>query len=231
MNYLKIANSWGMWLAVLPGIALIVFQAILFMKKAFSSGNEMGMSRATLMAGLNAGLISSIGPSFAILIGMMALVVNMGAPFAWMRLSYIGSIMYELLGADMGAMAVGTHLGNPNFGVLAFTSAVWTETLGALGWLIVVAVATPKLEVLRLKMAGGKEAFLPVLTIAAMLGAFSYMAGKDLLIGHGSTVAVLVGMVSMMLLLKIAHKFKQRWLIQWSLGFAMLIGMFVGALF
>lgn len=136
--------------------------------------------------------------------------------------------MYELLAADMGAQAVGTTLGAANFGELAFASAVWTQTLGAIGWLVIVAVAAHKLEIVRVKLAGGKMGFLPLLTIAAMLGAFAYQASSRLLSGGGSTVAVIVGMLAMMAFVKIAHRFKKGWLLQWSLGFAMLLGMFAG---
>ncbi|MFW6150684.1 MAG: DUF5058 family protein [Chloroflexota bacterium] len=228
MDYLDIANSGLMWLACVPGVALIIFQALIFMKMAYKNGQQMGMDRAMLNVGMRAGLISAIGPSFAILIGMMALILNMGAPFSWMRLSYIGSIMYELLAADMGAQAVGTTLGAADFGKVAFASAVWTQTLGAIGWLVIVAVAAHKLEIIRVKLAGGKVRFLPLLSVAAMLGAFAYQASSRLLQGGGSMVAVIVGMAFMMFFVKIAHRYKQGWLLQWSLGFAMLLGMFAG---
>lgn len=231
MEYLEIANSGMMWLVCLPGVALIVFQAIIFMRMAYRHGQQMGVSKDVLNISLKAGLISAIGPSFAILIGMMALIVNIGAPFAWMRLSYIGSIMYELLAADCGAQAVGTTLGASDFGELAFSSAVWTQTLGAIGWLVLVALVAHKLEFVRLRLAGGKMGFLPILTVAAMLGAFSYQASSRLLKGGGSTVAVIVGMAFMMFFVKLAHKYNKGWLLQWSLGFSMLIGMFAGGLF
>jgi len=231
MEYLKIANSLGMWVACSLGVALVLFQAIKFMKMAFKSGQEMGMKKETLMSGFRASLISSIGPSIAILIGMLALIINVGAPFAWMRLSFIGSVMYELMGANFGAMAVGTELGAPGFNDLAFSSAVWTQTTGAIGWLIVCALATHRLEFIRKKIAGKKVKYLPILTIAAMLGAFSYMTSQHLVKGHGSTVSVLVGMVSMIFCLKISDKLKAHWIKEWSLGFSMIIGMFVGSLF
>jgi len=229
MGYLEIANSPWMWLACIPGVALVLFQATLFMRMAFKRGREMGMERSILTTGFKVGLISAIGPAFAILIGMMALIVNVGAPFAWLRLSYIGSIMYELMGANFGAMAVGTELGAADFGQLAFASAVWCQTLGALGWLIVCAIVTHKLEFVRIKMAGGKMLFLPILTAACMIGAFSYLSSARLIRGGGSTVAVLVGMVCMMLFIKLSRKLHQAWLLHWSLGFSMIIGMFVGA--
>lgn len=230
MAYLSLANSAGMWVACILPVGALMAMCVIFFRKAMSSGREMGMSRATLMAGFNAALISSVGPSLAIVIGMLALVVNMGAPFAWLRLSYIGSIMYELMMAEFGAQAVGTHLGAANFGELAFANGVWIETVCSVGWLVVAAVATPHLETLRKKLAGGNIAFLPILTSACMLGAFSYLSASKILAGHGSTVAWIVGAACMMALLLISRKLKKTWIAEWSLGVAMLIAMCVGAL-
>lgn len=231
MDYLKIANSPGMWIACIIPLVLLWFQALKFMSMAFKTGKKMGMERETLISGLRAGLISSIGPSCAILIGMMALIVNMGGPFSWMRLSYIGSIMYELMAANFGAMAVGTKLGAPEFGKLAFSNAVWVQTIGALGWLVVCLFLTHKLELVRTKIAGGKIEFLPTLTAAAMLGAFAYMCAPNLLAGNGSAISLIIGMLSMIFFIKFSDKLHIKWIKEWSLGFAMLIGMFAGTIF
>ena len=231
MSYLKIANGLGMWVACSFGVVLVLFQAIKFMKMAFVTGQEMGMKKEILMSGFRAAFISSIGPSIAILIGMVALIINVGAPFAWMRLSFIGSVMYELMGANFGAMAVGTELGSPEFNDLAFSSAVWTQTSGAIGWLIVCALVTHKLEFIRKKLAGKKVKYLPILTIAAMLGAFSYMTSQRLIKGGGSTIAVIVGMGVMIFCLKISDKLKAHWIKEWSLGISMICGMIAGSLF
>jgi len=50
--------------------------------------------------------------------------------------------------------------------------------LGTCGWLIVSALFTHKLETVRMKIVGGKEALLPVFTICAILGAFGYNVAK-----------------------------------------------------
>lgn len=230
MGYLALANSGGMWVACILPVGILMIMCVIFFKKAMSAGQEMGMTRVTLMAGLNGALISSIGPSLAIVIGMLALVVNMGAPFAWLRLSYIGSLMYELMMADFGARAVGTTLGAANYSQLAFASGVWTETVCALGWMVVAAIATPHLETLRKKLAGEDMSFLPILTSACMLGAFAYFGASKVLAGHGSTVAWIAGAACMVVILLISRKLKKTWIAEWSLGVAMLIAMCIGAL-
>ena len=55
-------------------------------------------------------MISSIGPSVVILVTMISLLVTMGAPVAWMRLSFIGSVNYEAMAAGFGAQAMGKTL-------------------------------------------------------------------------------------------------------------------------
>jgi len=230
MEYLSLANSAGMWVACILPVGVLILLCVIFYRKAMASGREMGMTRETLMVGFNAALISSIGPSLAIVIGMLALVVNMGAPFAWLRLSYIGSIMYELMMADFGAQAVGTTLGAADFGQKAFANGVWIETVCSLGWIAVAAVATPRLEVLRKKMAGGNIAFLPILTSACMLGAFAYLSASKILAGHGSTWAWIIGAVCMTSLLVISRKMKKTWIAEWSLGVSMLVAMCIAAL-
>ena len=51
--------------------------------------------------------ITSNGPSIVILSGMLSLVITVGGPMAWMRLSLIGSVMFESIACVLGAMIMG----------------------------------------------------------------------------------------------------------------------------
>lgn len=44
MSYLEIANSTGMWLVCSVIIFVVIFQAAVFMRKAYKTGKEMGLS-------------------------------------------------------------------------------------------------------------------------------------------------------------------------------------------
>ncbi|KUK66590.1 MAG: Uncharacterized protein XD85_0112 [Parcubacteria bacterium 34_609] len=231
MDYLEIANSPVMWVCCAPGVIIVLFEAIKFMRLSRKAGKDMGIDPEVITRGVRAAAISSIGPSLAIVIGMLALIVCIGAPFAWFRLSFVGSVMYELMAANFAAMGVGTKLGAPDFGPLAFSAALWVMPLGALGWMIVGAALTHKLEFIRLKLAGGKIAFLPVLTSAAMLGVFAKMGSGELIAGGGRTIAFIIGLVCMIAFLRLADAINKKWIKEWSLGFSMLIGMFVAATF
>jgi hypothetical protein len=129
-----------MWIACSFIVVSVVLQAVVFMKKAYGAGTEMGLEKKQMRSALRSGAISSIGPAFAIVIAMISLIVSVGSPFAWMRLSVIGSVPFELMAAQTGASALGLTLGGEGYNAVAFANSVWTCTLGASGWLIICAL-------------------------------------------------------------------------------------------
>jgi len=229
-SYLEIANSAGMWLVCGIVVAWVFLQAIIFTKKAFEIGPKIGLSKKQLRLAFESAVISAIGPSLAILIGALALIYAMGGPIAWMRLSVIGSVMYELMAANFGAQAMGTELGGPGFNEIVYANGVWTMTLGCLGWLVFTGAATHKLETIRLKLAGGKIELVGAIAVGAMLGAFAKLTADHLVkLGKPATAAI-VGMIVMIVLFKLSDKLRSRHLKEFSLAISMLTGMFIAAL-
>jgi hypothetical protein len=223
MHYLEIANSPGMWVASSIVVVVIIVQAFVFMRKAYKTGLEMGISREAMQKAMRAGFISSIGPSLAVGLTLISLMVPMGSPYAWMRLSIIGSIPYELMAASTGAQVMGVELGGEGYDIYALSISMWTATIAAGGWLILCAFMIPKFETLRLKIVRGREELLPILTISALLAGFSYFTMPYLIAGGPSTIAAVTGGVVMTVLALISLKVK--WLKEWALGIAMIIGM------
>lgn len=96
----------------------------------------MGLTEQQMKGAIKSSAITSIGPSIVILSGMLSLLVSVGAPMAWMRLSFIGSVMFESMAAGFGTASVGVKLGADEMTELAFAMAVWTMILGSIGWII-----------------------------------------------------------------------------------------------
>lgn len=229
-NYLDVANSLGFWIIALIMIAIVVFQSVVFMQKAFKGGRALGLSEKQLTSSVRSAIITSLGPSFAVLIGLVALMSIIGAPMAWMRLSVIGAVMFETLAAGYGAEAIGLKLGSSDLGLLGLSSTFWVMCLGSIGWLIITGLFTHKLEQLRTYVVRGKEALLPVVSIGAVLGAFAYQVSKFVVkIGPGSLAALVSG-VAMVVFHLMAKNSKFAWLKEWSLGFAMVLGMLSAAM-
>lgn len=228
-DYLGIANSSIMWLAVIPMVALVFVQAFLFTRKALKTGKEIGLSDKQLKAAFRSGAISAVGPSFAVLVGMIALLAAMGAPYAWLRLSVIGSVSYELMAAEFAAQAMGASL-SKGMNAMAFANAIFVAGIGCTGWLIITGLFTPQLEKVRLKLAGGRAELLPIITITASVGAFSKLVGDYAIRLDETTIATVFGGITMGVVLTIAEKRNLQWLREWSLAISMFAGMLVAML-
>lgn len=225
MEYLKIANSPIMWLVCGLGVGIVLVQSILFLRKSIAASTQLGITGAQLKSAVKASSISAIGPSLVILAGMISLLVTMGGPIAWMRLSYIGSVQFELMSAEYGAQAMGVSLDSPDMNALAFTNGVWVMALGSFGWVLFTGLCTHKMDKFRNVLAGGRKAFLPILSVAAMLGAFGYLASDRIMRFDQGSVSCIAGFVIMAVIVMINRKLQKQWLKEWAMCIAMFGGM------
>jgi hypothetical protein len=230
MDYMQIANSVPMWIAAGLAVGLVLFQASIFVKKSYSTGKEMGITEGQMKSAMRSSLITSIGPSLVILTGVLALLVTVGGPMSWMRLSFIGSIMFELMAVGVGTEAVGVQLGVDQVTNLAFASAVWTMILGSLGWIIVATLGADKMDRLQSKVSKGDPMLVKVISISAMLGAFGSMVSTHLIALNRNTVAAVAGGLIMAIVITIGDKKNISWLKEWGLAMALFGGMIVAAL-
>ena len=228
LAYMGVANSPWMWLASVPVVVVVLLQAGLFLRRAWEVGEDVGLSDEQLKSGLRTGVISAIGPAIAVLAGMLALIATVGGPIAWMRLSVIGSVAFELPAAELGLAQFGYGLGDSRITETAYATAVWSMILGGTGWLLVSAFGTPYMETVRQKIGGGSENLIPVISSAAMLGAFAYFLTGEIPAGTPETGSVAVGGLVMLGLLRLADERDIQWLREWALGTAMVVGLFVG---
>ena len=105
-----IANGAGMWLAVIPTVIMLCLQAIIFIRHAIKHGELAGLTKDDINTAIKAGTICTIGPGMSMFTVMVAFMDLVGAPYAWLRLSIIGTITTEMLGATAGATALGLLL-------------------------------------------------------------------------------------------------------------------------
>lgn len=230
MNYLEIANSPLMWLSCGLCVGLVLFQSALFVKKSLSTGKEMEITELQFKSAIKSSFTSSIGPSLAILAGMVSLLVAMGGPISWFRLSYIGSVAYELMAAGFGADAIGVTLGGADMNAVAFANGVWTMTLGSIGWVAFTALATPKMDKFRYVLAGGKKAMLPIVSAGAMCGAFAYLSLDRVFRFDNQTVAAFVGFGVMAVFMLYNKKLQKQWVKEWAFTISMFVGMIVSVM-
>lgn len=229
-DYLEVANSLPFWIIAIIMLSIVIFQSAIFMKKAFSTGKKIGITDKQFKIAIRSSIITSFGPSFAVLIGLVALISLIGSPMAYMRLGVIGAVMFETLAVDVGAQAVGVVANTSEFGLYAFSNVMWTMCLASIGWLLIAGLFTPKLDNMRNKLVGDKVYLLPVLSTAAILGAFGYQVANFVVTLSPSTIAVIVSAITIVIINLISDKFKINFLKEWALGLSMVLGMFSAVL-
>ena len=228
---LKTANSLPLWIISALVISIVVFQAIVFIRLAAKTAPAVGMSGREVKSAIRTGAISSLGPSFAIVIVAISLLALIGSPVTLMRIGIIGSAPTEMIGASMGAEAAGVELGSADFTEQAFTTAVWVMCLGGMGWLLVTAIFTKSLGKMQTKIASKGEksvTLLQMVSTAAMIGAFSYLGSSQMIAGISEALVLFVAFLIMPVILWASRKFKMNWIREWSLGLVIVVGISVG---
>lgn len=224
-NYLDVANSGWMWLAAGLAVAIVIFQALLFARKSYLTGLEIGLTKEQMNGAIKSSVITAVGPSIVILSTMIALLVSLGGPISWMRLSFIGSAMFEMMSASFGTQAVGVTFGSDPMTETAFANAVWTMTLGALGWIIFATVSADKMDRVQKKFSGSDTKLMGAIAAGAILAAFGANSAVHLVALNKNTVACVAGGVVMLILGTMADRKNIKWLREWCLFFALMGGM------
>ena len=223
MDYLSIANSVPMWLCVIPPISIVIIQAIIFAKKAYSSGLEIGMTKEQLNSAIRASAVSSFGPSVVILSGMLALLLLVGGPMAWMRLAYIGNVIFESLAFNFGMTASGST--PDSITPQAFTNGIWVMVLGSIGWIVCSVLFTDKMDKVQDKLSGGDPKMMSLIASGAMIGGLGSLATGYVVQFNANTSATLVGAVIMVAICAYNASRKIGWLQEWSLTIGLIGGM------
>ncbi|MEG0091437.1 MAG: DUF5058 family protein, partial [Oscillospiraceae bacterium] len=172
-EYMKIANSPIMWIACGIPLVWVAIQALVFYKRSYSDGTKIGISKSQISHATKSAVIASVGPCFVMLTTMLSLMLYVGAPLAWLRVDFIGSVSYELTGAQLTADAMGIELGgagmNPDF----LCAAAIVMSAGCLPWIIFTVFFADKMEKVNMVMAGGNKALIPALGTGAIIGCYS----------------------------------------------------------
>ena len=222
----QVSNSPILW--GLTGITVMVsvVQTLLYMKQCKKATVMANLDKNLPKKAFKIGLVSAIGPAVGVFIIMVGLMANIGGPMAWLRLSIIGSAPTELTAANIGAEACGVPFRTEGYNLTCLAVSYFTMALNGAGWLLFTGLATPSLEKMRNKAAGGDLKWLGVLSAACSLGIFGFLNANNMLKGLDYTGAVIAGALSMVLMVKTVCK-KIPKLQEYTLGIAMVIGIVV----
>ena len=229
MDALQIANSLPMWIACGVAVVLVIVQALIFIKKAIDAAPKVGVTKEQVNKAIKSSALTSIGPSIVVLSGMLSLLVTVGGPMGWMRLSFIGSVMFESIAAGIGTGSVGVQLGVDTMTPLALTMAVWTMIIGSVGWIIFSTFAADKMDKIQAKLAGSNPAGLAIISTAAIIGVFSAMVSQKLVALDKNALATVLGAALMFVMMQLTKSEKYAKLREWNLTISILVAMAITA--
>ncbi len=234
MDYKVLANSWPLWLAVIPVALIEIYQAYMFAKRSREAGPAVGLSKKEADEAFKVGMRSAIGPALGVFAVMLGLMAAIGAPLAWQRLSIIGAAPTELAAATMAAKAQGVELGSEGYSAINFANAAWVMALNGSAWLLTSGLFADKLDKVSKRAMGNNAKTLGIFTIAATTGAFSYMCFSQVITGldpaKREVLASAVASFFIMIVLERIAKNHPK-LGEWTLGIAMFSGMAIAVIF
>jgi hypothetical protein len=227
MTAMEIANSAPMWIACGIAVLWVVLQAVLFARKAYQAGPKVGLSKERMNKALKSSAITSIGPSIVILSGMLSLLITVGGPIGWMRLSMIGSVMFESIAAGIGTNVVGVVLGTDTMTNEALGMALWTMVLCSIGWVIFATFSANRMDKIQNKISGGDTGKLIAISTSAVIGVFSAMSAQHLVKLNKNSIACILGALIMLGMMEVSKKVPA--LKEWNLTISILGAMIITA--
>lgn len=228
----ELAYSPALWLVAAAAIGLVLFLATYYLIKGIKVAKTMGITNAQIKDAMKTSAITSVGPSVVIMISMVSLLVMVGAPTAWMRLSVIGDIAQELMAVGFATDAYGLTATAGAITPEILQIAVFCMAAACTGYILVPVFFCTSFDKIMQKLGGksGNSKLMGLIASAAILGCYAYVDAPYLLGMNASTVAMLVGFAAMMALQFIQQKFQIKWLIAWGFLIAMFVGMIAGVI-
>ncbi|MDU4961674.1 MAG: DUF5058 family protein [Sporomusaceae bacterium] len=225
MELKAIMSSPGMWLASSIMVLVILGQSIIFLREAFKAAERLNMPREVCVKGMRSAMITALGPAFAPVIVLLALVAVLGAPTAWMRLNDIGAARTELAMVTLASKVIGVDPQSSGFNLQAYSYSLWGMALNNMGWMVVALLFTPKMSGMVAKLNSKYDPkWMKYLMTGATLGLFAFLLSGQLVGAKmDKWYAALISAVCMLIISRFFRKHQK--LQELALGISMLAGM------
>ena len=181
-DFLEIANSSALFIIVSVVLLMVSLQAVLFIRVAIKRSRELGISRETVRKVIVNSAVFSILPSLPIIITMIIMMNALGIYLPWLRLSVMGSAMYESMAANIAITTLGFEgLGDLNITKSAFVSIIWVMTLGVAVGATVNTLFLKKYDTSLKKIISKRTGFTETIITALFIGFIAVFATPNVL--------------------------------------------------
>lgn len=207
-------------------ILFVVVQASLFLAHAlkFNKKHEL-FTREEVKNAMKSSVIGSIGPSFSIIVVVLAMISIIGPAVTWMRSGVIGAADFELWMADIVATSLDVQLGGPDVTESLFTVAIFGMVLGSAPWMLHLLLTCKPLDKAVIKSSSKKRSFIPLLGFSAELGMMAYWALENGTKGVPQTTGIVTSLIAGAAVVIYCKRGNHPKLSNWILGIAMIVGM------
>lgn len=225
-HYIDIANSSFIYLLGAIVVGFVVVQSLLFLRIAWREGLKIGLDKKTMLDTVKSSVIFSIVPSIAILLSLIAMAAILGVPFSWIRLSVVGSMVYELIAADIAADAMGVSgFTSEAFTAEVFANAVWVMSVGIIWGLIFCVFFLKKYQRKMSSFTRKDSGWGEILVASLFVGVLSAFVGEPIVQGGVPLATLLSGALIMFILIYIIRRWKVDWLNNFSFSISMICAM------
>ncbi|WP_261624311.1 DUF5058 family protein [Nesterenkonia marinintestina] len=214
-----------LWVLALGVFAVIIVQTFLYVRAAKRVAPTVGMTSGELNTAFRTGAVASLGPSLAVALVAVALLAVFGTPATLTRIGLIGSVQFETGAAAIAAGTMDAELGGPTYTQEVFAVAFLAMSLGGAMWILSTLILTPVLKRGDAKVKRVNPAVITVIPGAALLGAFFALGFAELPKSGYHVIAFVSAALASAIFLALSKALKMPWIREWSLGFAILIGI------
>lgn len=231
MNHLSVANSSPMMILCTVAILIVIMQAVLFFVLGLKRAKELGITDEEVKETIRSSAVFSVFPSLPIIVSYLVLVPALGRYFPWLRLSVVGSAVYETMVANMAAEAYGLpSMMAPEIPLNVFLGILFLVSVAILGGnifnIFFLKTYDKKVESLKNKNA----AVVPIITTGMFLAVYGIQSAPFFtnIQNKPGIAALFVAGGAALLLEKVAEKFKP--IKEFIFPASMIIGMFAACL-
>lgn len=229
MSYSEISNSTLLYILVIIGLLIVAGIAVIYLIKCYKHAIACGISKETIKEIIKSSATFSVVPSISIVAALISLVAVIGVPYAWLRLSVIGSVVYELLASGMALSAAGVDV-----------ATATAESFGLVMWVMCFAISLgtvfniflcKKVHLGTMKVGGGDPKWKIVSQGIFMNALLIVMITPYLLKGIPTLATLLSSSLIGVLCAKIAQNPKFRWVGGFGLAFSLIGAMVLSVFF
>lgn len=223
MSFKEISNCSLLWVLVIVGIIIVAAINIYYYLICNKHAISCGVSKGTMKAVVKSSIMFSVVPSLAIVAGLASLVVVIGLPYGWFRLSVLGSVTYEIMAANLALSALGVDINNA--GAEAFGLMAWAMCFGITITMLLNIGICKKIHLGTLKLGQKDRRWAPLSQSVFMTALICTLIIPMILGGMVSLLTFFTSMGIAVLIDLISKRCKVEWIGQFSLAISLIGAM------